>query len=216
MKNQQGNLPGGLDAILDKALDGALASYTPATPRIGLETRLQARLEAEAKLPRRSLFQLPWVLAGAAVIASVAGLLILVHLSHVPAAAPAIAQVPYAASPEQLTAGPKGLRNSARSDAGVETPAYRVRSAAKAKRPVHRDEPVSAIDRRALEEMLATSHPAPEEPLTQQERLLLRIVRKGDPQEMAMLNLEVRERQAAEGEAEFHQWVEQSMKGQGE
>jgi hypothetical protein len=216
MTKQQGNSHQDVDGVLDKTLDGALASYTPATPRIGLEMRLQARLEAEVELPRRSLFQLPWVLAGAAVIASVAGLQILVHRSPAPVAAPGMAQAPHVPAPEQRTPRPEGLKDAAHSVAGVETPAYRARLAAEAKRPVHGDQPVSAIDRRALEEMRAASHPAPEEPLTQQERLLLRIAHKGDPVEMAMLNPVVRERQAAEGAAEFHKWVERSVKGQGE
>ncbi len=216
MTNRQANSPGDVDAILDRALDGALASYTAATPRIGLETRLLARLESDVGLPRRSLFQLPWILAGATVIASVAGLLILVHRTHVPAATTVTAQAPQMPAPEQRASVQKGLKESARSDAGVKTPVHRVRFTAEEKQLVHGDQPVSAIDRRAREEMLAASHPAPEEPLTQEERLLLRIVHKGDPQQIAMLNTKVRERQAAEGEAEFHKWVEQSMKGQGE
>jgi hypothetical protein len=269
--NQQGNSQVGVDAILDKALDGALASYTPAAPRIGLETRLQARLETEANVPRHSLFHLPWLLAGAAVIASVAGFLIVVHRSHGPVAAPVIAQGPHGTAPEQRASGLQAGRDAARLDGGAEraaeevanlsetprlasagakaqidskavaarlkscpvtkhaqdsatvsffaaceTPAYRVRVAAEVKRPGDEDQAVSALDRRALEEMRAASHPAPEEPLTQQERLLLRIVHKGDPEEIAMLNPEVREREAAEGEAEFRKWVEQSVKGQGE
>jgi hypothetical protein len=60
--------------------------------------------------------------------------------------------------------------------------------------------------------MRAPSHPAPEAPLTQEEKLLLRAVHTGDPQVMAMLNPEVRARQEAESEAEFRKFIEQSGK----
>jgi len=60
--------------------------------------------------------------------------------------------------------------------------------------------------------MHAPSHPAPEAPLTDEEKLLLRVVRLGDPQVTAMLDHEVRARQEAEQEAEFQQFVEQSGK----
>jgi hypothetical protein len=45
--------------FLDKTLDSALASYTPAAPRFGFEERLMARMAAEAVLPRRPRFSLP-------------------------------------------------------------------------------------------------------------------------------------------------------------
>jgi hypothetical protein len=60
--------------------------------------------------------------------------------------------------------------------------------------------------------MRAPSHPAPEVPLTQEEKLLLRAVRTGDPQVIAMLNPEERARQEAASEAEFQEFVEQSNK----
>ena len=87
---------------------------------------------------------------------------------------------------------------------------------ARANRPLHRDQFVSAIDAVSYQEMRAASHPAPEEPLTQEEKLLLRLVHKGEPQVMAMLNPEIREMQDAQSEAEFNQFVEQSIKDQNE
>jgi hypothetical protein len=51
----------------------------------------------------------------------------------------------------------------------------------------------------AMEEMRAPSEPAPELPLTEQERLLRKVVHRGDPEEVAMLNPEVR---AARSEAD--------------
>jgi hypothetical protein len=58
----------------------------------------------------------------------------------------------------------------------------------------------------ALREMTAASHPAPPLPLTAQERLLLQVIHKGDPVELAMLNPEVRARHVAEARAEFQEF----------
>ncbi|MGA9670359.1 MAG: hypothetical protein WBQ94_14195, partial [Terracidiphilus sp.] len=65
----------------------------------------------------------------------------------------------------------------------------------------------------ALTEMHIVSYPAPKAPLTQEEKLLLRVVHEGDPQEMAMLNPEIRAKQEAQSDAEFQEFVEQSIKG---
>lgn len=54
----------------------------------------------------------------------------------------------------------------------------------------------------------AASFPAPPLPLTEQEKLLQRLVHKGDPVQMAMLNPETRARQNAEGKAEFQRFFD--------
>ena len=202
------------DEFLDRELDQALASYTLATPRSGFEERLKVRLEAEGGHRRWALPAWPWAWAGAAAVAAVAGILVLAPHPHVSNAPPGLAEVPHSVSPEKHNSDPKGPVDSAGSYAGVKPPTHRTRVAGNAKEPVHGE--VSAIDEVSYQEMRAASHPAPEEPLTQQERLLLRFVHRGDPQVMAMLNPEVREKQEAQNEAEFHQWVEQSMKGERE
>jgi hypothetical protein len=63
-----------------------------------------------------------------------------------------------------------------------------------------------------LSDLRAPSHPAPEAPLTNEEKLLLRVVHSGDPQLIAMLDPEERARQEAKSEAEFQKFVEQSGK----
>ncbi len=55
------------------------------------------------------------------------------------------------------------------------------------------------------------SHPAPEEPLTQQEKLLLRVAQSGSPHVFAMLNTEIRTRREAEEDAEFQRFADQSV-----
>jgi hypothetical protein len=61
----------------------------------------------------------------------------------------------------------------------------------------------------ALREMRAASHPAPPLPLTEQERLLVRIAETGSPQEIALLNPEMRAKEEAKREAEFQRAFEQ-------
>lgn len=210
--NNQPEIPTG--EFLDKALDSALASYTPATPRLGFEQRLQARIAAEALPPRRTRFSLPLLWVGAAVIASVAVLLVLLHRPHAPSAPSTSAEARQAAPSERHGSISEGPVKTARFYAGVKPPTRGPRPATKANRPARGDQFESAIDRLSLQEMRAPSHPAPEEPLTQEEKLLLRVVHSGDPQVMAMLNPEIRDQQDAQSEAEFNQFVEQSIKGQ--
>jgi hypothetical protein len=58
----------------------------------------------------------------------------------------------------------------------------------------------------ALDEMRAANHPAPPMPLTEQERLLLRIAHRGDPVELAMLDPMIRAARDAKEGAEFQQF----------
>jgi hypothetical protein len=54
--------------------------------------------------------------------------------------------------------------------------------------------------------MLAASHPAPPMPLTEQERLLLRIAHRGDPVELAMLDPLRRAARDVEEQTEFQRF----------
>jgi hypothetical protein len=73
-------------------------------------------------------------------------------------------------------------------------------------------EAVLDSDAVALEEMHAASQPAPPMPLTEQEKLLLRLVHKDDPVELAMLGSEVRALRDLEDKAEFQRFFGQSTK----
>ncbi|MGA2218067.1 MAG: hypothetical protein ABSG51_08270 [Terracidiphilus sp.] len=70
-----------------------------------------------------------------------------------------------------------------------------------------------AADGASRSEMRAMGHPAPQAPLTEQERLLLRMVQTEAPEQIAMLNPEIRAKQEAQSEAKFQEFVEQSIKG---
>lgn len=65
----------------------------------------------------------------------------------------------------------------------------------------------------ALQGMRAASRPAPPLPLTEQEKLLLRIAHKRDPEELAMLDPEMRAKQDAEGKTEFQRFFEPPTTG---
>jgi hypothetical protein len=74
----------------------------------------------------------------------------------------------------------------------------------------HRAGLVRESDSVAVREMRAASLPAPPLPLTEQEKLLLRVAHKGDPEQLAMLIPEVRAKREAEGDAEFEKFFGRS------
>ena len=64
-------------------------------------------------------------------------------------------------------------------------------------------------DRAALPLTRIASHPAPPIPLSNEEKLLLRVAHEGHSVELAMLNPEMRARQKAEASAEFQRFFGQ-------
>jgi hypothetical protein len=66
-------------------------------------------------------------------------------------------------------------------------------------------------DSLALRELHAASLPAPPLPLTQEEKMLLRLIHTVGAQELAMLNSEVRAKHEAEADAEFQRFFGQVM-----
>jgi len=82
-----------------------------------------------------------------------------------------------------------------------------------ARKETQQAETLSEEDALALSEMRAPSHPAPEMPLTEQERLMLRIVHGGDPVELAELDPQVRAAQYAQQKAEFKDFFEPPRTG---
>jgi len=67
-------------------------------------------------------------------------------------------------------------------------------------------------DSAALDDMHAASRPAPPMPLTEQERLLLRLVHKDAPVELAMLDSKMRALQDSEEKTEFQRFFAQPAK----
>lgn len=207
MKDDDNRL-GGWDDLngLDGLIDHALASYTPHEARPGLERRILAAVAAGSSHSRRPFIRLPWAWTTCAILAVALAFAAIHHYRQVPGQ-----------SNRQFIHANSPLLTSAKSNKQDVSPLPRSPVAPiRSNRPSGGNKSVSAIDRSSLHEMRAASHPAPEEPLTQEEKLLLRIVKKGDEKEIAMLNPAIREKQEAEEEAEFHKFVEQSIKGENE
>lgn len=66
----------------------------------------------------------------------------------------------------------------------------------------------STYDLLAMRETSAPSIPPPPMPLTEQEKLLMRLARRDRPEEVALLNPDARARRDAEGKAEFADFFE--------
>jgi len=81
------------------------------------------------------------------------------------------------------------------------------------KASTRKDRLISVTDAASLSAMRAASYPAPPAPLTQEEKLLLRIARKGDPQELALLNPVMRAARNAEEKAEVERFFTQPATG---
>ena len=136
----------------DAMLDRALASYTPLSAPPGLEQRLLAQLAA-APNPhqRRQPAILYWALAASVLIAVAVGVAVFENRRSEPGPLVTVNVLHNGSST------PQDARKGSRVPAGK---AARIRS---------RISPEEAI---ALSEMRAPSHPAPEAPLTPEEKLL--------------------------------------------
>ena len=186
----------------EEAIELVLAGLRDAEAAPGMERRI---LEAvEARVSKRPVANLRWAwgaaMAGMIAISLLIAITAIQKHERIPTQAQqrALPTAPFAGAQHAL-ALPQGPI------APAITPARIVAHARKAP-------PISAEDALLLSEMHAHSHPAPEAPLTQEEKLLLRAIHTGDPQVMAMLNPAVRDRQEAESEAEFSRFVDPSNK----
>ena len=181
---------------------------------VGLEDRVSRRMQAEeeaagwvghwARLAGR------WVWAGAAV--ACAGVLLLA-LSSVQGrrayrAGQEIAVRSGNRSGNRLAGTSLSPAPVAASRAGV-APIVRISEGADAGRPAAsarvRSERVSS---RHVSLRRARSLPAPEPPLTEEEKLLQRVARSGNQQEMALLNREVQAKEEASARAQFRAFAE--------
>lgn len=192
------------DEAIDRVLTGLRESEVPA----GMESRvlqaMQARVAAESveksvwwSWPRQAVYG-----------ALLAGLLVVVAVS-----------VPHRV--HRVTPEPVGARHVEGAPAVIAEKAAPVVQARQARVPQRVAKPLpvrvetasagqkgapdsnAAEDALAREEMLAPSHPAPPLPMTAQEMLLVRAVRRHDPDELAMLNPEEQKKVEAKDEAAF-------------
>jgi hypothetical protein len=209
-----------------EAIEKVLAGLRDAAAPDGMERRILAGLEERAAARSRSVWRwlLPvWTPANPAAVRSLVCGAALAGVVVVALAIPAIRRLGHApvqgrqqAGRNSIPAGAAALRASGAVAESARSALSRggVRSIGKkeAERSAVGAEVVVDGDSAALEEMHAASYPAPPMPLTEQERLLLRLVHKDDPVELAMLDPKLRALQDLEDKAEFQRFFGQSMK----
>lgn len=215
----------------EEAIEKVLAGLRDADAPVGMERRildaldgLEKRAAARSRPGWRGLLPV-WLVARARGVAvgSLAFGVALAGIFVVALAIPAIRRLGHGHAPVQATrnSAPVGSPALAASEAAAKSAEHAslrfgVRSAEKIKMEEGMNaESASAVvdsDAVALEEMHAASRPAPPMPLTEQERLLLRLVHKDDPVELAMLDSKMRALQESEDKAEFQRFFGQSTK----
>jgi len=210
----------------EEAMEKVLAGLRDAEAPAGMEFRILNALEERMAVRSRPGWRqmLPvWLVLPARPIA--VGSLVcgvgLAGLLAVVLAIPAIRRLGHAPAQARKSAAPAGSLPSgalegdaksvlpASSRLGVRFPGERKGGG---KTNAGSAEAVLDGDSVALEDLHAPSRPAPPMPLTEQERLLLRLVHKDDPVELAMLDSKVRALQDLEDRAEFQRFFRQPTK----
>lgn len=188
----------------DEAIERLMAGLRDAEPSPGMKRRIFEAMEAHQTSPlgsdRHRLR--PSVAAPLLGAAALAASLIVATRVHQPAHMPAVkhsvpADVGQGTQPEAL--GRKASIGTRRTAARVS-----------ARRP---------HDLRAGREMQSSSYPAPPLPLTEQEKMLLRVAHHGDEQNKALLNPELQAAQSAKSTEQFQHFFEinaEEMRSQSE
>jgi hypothetical protein len=208
----------------EDAIEKVLAGLRNPDAPVGMERRILEALQDQASARSRSGWRRLkpiWLAMPARPVAtrSLACGVALAGMLAVALAIPAIRRLGHAPAQSKMNPAPAGSLPRATPE-GVAKSAQRplpgssVRSMeqtnAREKTTVLRARDVRNSDRPsdsvALDEMRAASHPAPPMPLTEQERLLLRIAHRGDPVELAMLDPMRRAERDVEEQREFQRF----------
>jgi|GEM_PF-859245 len=214
----------------EEAIEKVLAGLRDTEAPDGMERRILKVLEDQASARPRSVwrrFRPPWLIAPVrpAATRSLAWGVAFAGLFAVALAVPAIRRLGHAPAQSSAQSLSQSKRNSAPAGSlplaaprTQETPKTAAKSAelppprpgmrSGAKTNVSRAKAVRDGDSVALNEMHDTSYPAPPMPLTEQEKLLLRIAHRGDPVELAMLDPAVRAERDAEEKADVTKFFE--------
>jgi hypothetical protein len=212
----------------EEAMEKVLAGLRDAEAPDGMERRILDGLEERAAGRSRSgrrQWWLVWLVAPArpvAVGAMVAGVA-LGGLFAIALAIPAIRRLGHAPVQARRNSAPVRSLALAASKAAAKSAEHAslrsgVRSVGEREEETIARSAAVVLDSDAvaLEEMHAASFPAPPMPLTEQERLLLRLVHKDDQVELAMLDSmldsKIRALQDSKDKAEFQRFFGQSMK----
>jgi hypothetical protein len=210
------------DVKAGEAIEKLLAGLRHAEAPAGMERRILEKLEGrvsveETRSRQRRLVSAWMTLPTKALICGV-GLVALVAMILAIPAVRRLAHVPAQSKSGGVTGMPVSTEPAmAAKEAELSSGGSRVKFGTTAKVPdaglvrvAESPEADSNDESLARSEMEAASFPAPPMPLTAQERLLLRLARKADPVEIAMLDPKFRAMQDAKEKAEFQRFFGQS------
>ena len=192
----------------EESIGKVLAGLRDSEASPGLERRILAAIEERTSAHPAATPRWAWSVALAGMIAACLFLAIMVLHRHDDSST----QARHSTVPADSLPANKPEKDTQIASLLPREPIAPIRTPIKVSTPVRNAQTISAEDAVLLREMRAPSYPAPEAPLTNEEKLLLCAVHTGDPQVMAMLNPEVRAKQEAESEAEFQKFVVQSGK----
>jgi hypothetical protein len=212
----------------EEAIEKVLAGLRDADAPVGMERRILDTLENPVSARSRSGWRWlrpMWLVAPAhpVAIGSLACVVALAALFAVALAIPAIRRLGYSPAQSKMSLAPAGALPLATSETvaksaqaplpevstrSVEKTNVRGKMDARTAEAVREGDGDSTrgSDSVTLSEMRAGNHPAPPMPLTEQERLLLKIAHKSDPVEIAMLDPRMRAARDAEEGAEFQRF----------
>ena len=206
----------------EEAIERVLAALRNADAPVGMECRILNTLDAleDHSSPRRSGWRRLrpiWPVTQARPVASwpLASGVALAGLFAVALTIPAIRRLEHSStqSPSHIRTNsvpagrlPLAVPETAANNASLPLPSVRSTRKTNARRPQGAHDNDSA----ALSEMRSDSFPAPPMPLTEQERLLLRIAHRADPVELAMLDPMQRAARDAEEKADVKKFFEPS------
>jgi hypothetical protein len=199
----------------DEAMERVLAGLRDAEAPAGMERRILEAVQSSAPRKREWSLALPWRVAGMRTCAiAVAGVVAVSSMVYWTALREHRAGSGSRESRSQMVPGSTPYPTVQRATAGVNpTLPERLAVGEREKTPIRRARFVRGEKSAALQETQAANHPAPEAPLTEEEKLLLRIAHKGDPMEIAALNPVLWAKRDAEEQAEVKKFFEPSTKG---
>lgn len=207
------------DEVIDRVLSGIRDTATPT----GMEHRILAsvrnrelvkpmsgwlHLRSTGRMEHRAHRSLAWSWASGVALAGTVAVFLALTVVHRMERVPARAHLQAVAArvPAPLASGE--VAESVQ-PSKIKTGARLVR-----KPEVRRAGAIRGSDASALDVMRAASYPAPPMPLTEQEKLLIRLAHKGDPVEMAMLDPMQRAVRDTEQKAEFQSFFEPKKTGE--
>jgi hypothetical protein len=190
----------------DELVDRLLAAMRDAEAPEGMKRRVATRLQnhSQATPVRRDWLRVMPSWAWGACVASVIFSMVTVRMNH----SKNSTEAPTTVKPAAIVA-----TDAVKAEDSAVTAARPHETILRVTARSTKEEPIvtSVEDSLAVSEMMAPSQPAPEVPLTEQERLLLQVVRRGDPEELAMLEPEKRAARNEKEKADVKRFFEEEQ-----